>query len=101
MLTHDHGGSRKQVWLTARGGDGRSCPSPDWLRSTSVESAGQGYWGDPARTDIKNRLDETRGNKPDTHAPPGDAFLTGLAQVALGNSSLDGSTGREIWVDSA
>ena len=34
--------------------------------------------------------------QPDTHSPPGDAETTGLAQVALGDSSLDGSTGREI-----
>ena len=48
-------------------------PSPDGLRSTSVESAGQRHWGDPSRTDIKDRLGETRGITPDTHAPPGDA----------------------------
>ena len=52
--------------------------------------------GDPARTDIKDRLDETRWIKPDTYTPPGDIFLTGFAQVALGDSSLDGLTGLEI-----
>ena len=31
---------------------------------------------DPVRTDIKDRLDETRGIKPDTLSPSGDALTT-------------------------
>ena len=64
-------------------------PSPNGLRSTSVESAGQKHWEDPARTDIKDRLDETKGIKPDTHAPPGDASDDGL--------SSGGSGGFKPW----
>ena len=41
-----------------------------------MESAGQRHWVDPARTDIKDRLDETRGIKPDMHSPSGDALTT-------------------------
>ena len=88
MLTRDHGGTGHQVWLPARGGDEEVSSPPEGLKLTSAESAGQRRWGDPDRADIKDNLDETRGYRPDTHAPPGDAVLTCFAQVALKDSSL-------------
>ena len=58
------------------------------LKLASVESAGQWHWGDPDRTDIKDRLDETRGRHPATLTPSGDVSSHGLAQIALGIQSL-------------
>ena len=74
MWTLDHGGSSHQVWLPARGGDGRSHPLQMDLDQPQWRAQDKDTEGDPVRTDIKDRLDETRGIKPDTHSPPGDAF---------------------------
>ena len=76
-------------------------PSPDGLRSTSVESAGQRHWRDPARTDIKDRLDETRGITPDNHAPPGDASPYGLSSGGSGGFKPWWFYWARNWVDPA
>ena len=101
MLTFDHGGTGHQVWLPARGGDEEVSSPPNGLKLTSAESAGQRRWGDSDRADIKDNLDETRGYRPDTHAPPGDASPYGLSSGGSGGfKPVMALLGRD-WVDPA
>ena len=57
--------------------------------------------GGPARTDIKDRLDETRGITPDTHAPPGDASPYGLSSGGSGGFKPWWFYWVRNWVDPA
>ena len=71
------------------------------LKLTSAESAGQRRWGGSDRTDIKYNLDENRGYRPDTHAPPGDAAPYGLSSGDSGGfKPVMALLGRD-WVDPA
>ena len=101
MLTFDHGGTGHQVWLSARGGDEEVSSPPNGLKLTSAESAGQRRWGGFRRADIKDNLDETRGYRPDTYAPPGDASPYGLSSGGSGGFKPRMALLGRDWVDPA
>ena len=102
MLTFDHGGTGHQVWLPARGGDEEVSSPPNGLKLTSAgERRTKALRGDSDRADIKDNLDETRGYRPDTHAPPGDASPYGLSSGGSGGfKPVMALLGRD-WVDPA
>ena len=68
------------------------------LKLIKQESKVQRNWGNPDRTDIKDKLDETRWRHVAVLSPSGDASSKASSDGS-GDSSLDGSTGREIeWI---
>ena len=89
MLTFDHGGTGHQVWLPARGGDEEVSSPPNGLKLTS---AGE------RRTKALRRTQTEQTSRTILMKPEGTdqtrmlhlvmPLLTGLAQVALGDSSL-------------
>ena len=88
--------SRRAQDKDAEGDPDRTDIKNRYQRQTSKTYIKDRHQGQTSRTDIKDRLDETRGRHPATLTPSGDASSHELAQMALRDSSLDGSTGREI-----
>ena len=90
------GGTGRPGLAAGKGWRWRKPPSSRVLKSTSMESAWQRHWGGPRNTDIKDHLDETRGDTTRHACSTLWCHATGLALVALDIQTKDGESWGEI-----